>query len=232
MQIIGHRGASGYEPENTLASFKRALMLGVDMIELDVYVIKSGELVVMHDNTVNRTTNGTGRIENLSFQQLRHLNAGHGEKVPLLSEVLDLVNKKVPVNIELKGRGTAEPVADMIEAYISKKDWADDLFLVSSFNHSELITFMKLQPTIHAGALFVGRPRHLLTAIKKEGAYSVNLNATFITNKTVQEAHSQGLRVFAYTVNGEKVADRMEALHVDGIFTNYPDKIALHIAHT
>src|SRR5690242_11883524 len=95
MQIIGHRGASGYEPENTLASFKEALALGVDMIELDVYVIKTGELVVMHDSTVNRTTNGTGRVEALSLKELRQLDAGAGEKVPLLSEVLDLVNKAV-----------------------------------------------------------------------------------------------------------------------------------------
>lgn len=226
MQIIGHRGASGYEPENTLASFKEALALGVDMIELDVYRIRTGEIVVMHDDTLNRTTNGTGRTEDMSLSQLRKLDAGHGQKVPLLSEVLDLVDKRVPVNIELKGKGTAAPVARLIETYVSKRGWTDNLFLVSSFHHAELITFMKLRPSVHAGALFIRKARRSIAAIKKEGDYSINLNATFITNKTVQEAHAQGLRVFAYTVNNKRSARRMDALHVDGIFTNYPDRVA------
>lgn len=226
MQIIGHRGASGYEPENTLAAFEKALELGVDMIELDVYTLKTGELVVIHDATVNRTTNGTGRVEEFTLKQLRQLHVENGEKIPLLSEVLDLVNRKVPVNIELKGRDTAEPVAKLIDTYVSTKGWTNDLFLVSSFHRTELIKFIKLQPSVHAGALFVGRTKRFLTATKRGGEYSLNLNAFFITNKTVEKAHAQGLKVFAYTVNNQRTADRMKALHVDGIFTDYPDKFA------
>jgi glycerophosphoryl diester phosphodiesterase len=226
MQIIGHRGAPGYEPENTLASFEKALALGVDMIELDVYALKTGELVVMHDATVDRTTNGTGRVEKFSLKQLHKLHAGNDERIPLLSEALDLVNKKVPINIELKGKNTAGPVAELIDSYVSTKGWTYDLFLVSSFRRTELAKFMKLNPSVHAGALFVARAKRFLTAARKGSEYSLNLNALFITNKTVKEAHRQGLKVFAYTVNSKKMADHMNALHVDGIFTNYPDRVS------
>jgi len=101
---IGHRGAMGYEPENTLRSFKKALDLKVDMIELDVYVCKSDELIVIHDDKVDRTTNGQGYVVNKTFEELRTLDAGKNEKIPTLSEVLNLVNRKAKLNIELKGK--------------------------------------------------------------------------------------------------------------------------------
>ena len=94
MIIIGHRGAMGYEPENTLRSFQKALDLGVDMIEFDVHLCKSGELVVFHDEKVNRTTNGQGYIAQKSLEKLKELDAGQGEKIPTLEEVLDLVKGK------------------------------------------------------------------------------------------------------------------------------------------
>ena len=124
MQIIAHRGASGYKPENTLASFQKAISLGVDMIELDVFAIRSGEVVVHHDKKVNRTTNGTGNISDYTWSELRLLDAGDGQRIPLLTEVLDLVNGRIPINIELKGHGIAEPVATIIDSYISKKAMA------------------------------------------------------------------------------------------------------------
>jgi glycerophosphoryl diester phosphodiesterase len=119
MQIIGHRGASGYEPENTLRSFQKAIDLGVEMIELDVYTCKSGELVVMHDDKVNRTTNGNGYVFNMTLTELKTLDAGKGEKVPTLVEVFDLINKKIAINVELKGEGTAESTAELIQKYIT-----------------------------------------------------------------------------------------------------------------
>ena len=122
MQIIAHRGASGTEPENTLRSFSRSLTMNIDAIELDVHLTKDKKLVVIHDNSVKRTTNGKGYVKNLMFKQLRELNAGLDEKIPLLEEVFDLVNKKVMIHIELKGTGTARPVAKLIEEYV-KKGW-------------------------------------------------------------------------------------------------------------
>ena len=108
--IIGHRGACGYEPENTLVSFARAVNMGVDMIELDVYACKTGELVVHHDDTVDRMTNGHGNVIDMSFAELRSLKVAGIEQIPTLSEVIDLIDHKVPIDIELKGPGTAKPI--------------------------------------------------------------------------------------------------------------------------
>ncbi len=129
MKIIGHRGACGYEPENTISSFKKALELGVDAIELDVYVLGRGELVVIHDDKVDRTTNGKGYVLDYSFEELRKLDAGNGQTIPTLEEVLDLVNMKTSVNIELKGTGTAKAVASTIYNYLAK-GWSEEQLMV------------------------------------------------------------------------------------------------------
>lgn len=230
MQIIGHRGASGYKPENTLISFKKALDMGVDMIELDVHLTADGKLVVIHDETVDRTTDGTGHVTSFSFEQIRQLDAGRGQKIPLLSEVVDLVNKQVPINIELKGKGSSAAVAKLITEYITTKGWTEDLFIVSSFDLEELEAFIKLMPQIHTGALYEGEPVRFLAFARREHTYSANFNSVFVTNKDVYRAHRSGLLVYVYTVNDGAEAQRMEQLHVDGIFSDYPDRMARMVA--
>jgi glycerophosphoryl diester phosphodiesterase len=230
MKIIGHRGAYGYEPENTLASFKKAIELDVDMIELDAYVLAGGELVVMHDDKVDRTTNGTGYVVDFTLEDLRSLDAGNGEKVPLLSEVLDLVNKKMPVNIELKGVGTAEYVARLLHLYKTEKGWSDDLFFVSSFNHVELAEFTRLMPTVQTGALIVGIPLTYAAFAEELGSVSVNLDLEFITPEFVSDAHRRNLKVFAFTVDDERDVKRLRTLGVDGIFSNFPDRARTYLA--
>lgn len=225
MLKIGHRGAMGYEPENTLRSFQKALDLGVDMVELDVYVLKAGELVVIHDDKVNRTTNGKGYVIDKSYEEIRFLDAGKGEKIPTLEEVFELVSKKVPINIELKGKNTAESVADLIKEYIEKRGWTVEHFLVSSFDHYELKRFKELMPKIRVGALITGIPIGYSDYAKSLDAYSVNLNLEFIDQKFVDDAHNKGFKVFVYTVNDEDDINRMRALGVDGLFSNYPDRI-------
>lgn len=225
MQIIAHRGASGHKPENTLASFQKAISLGVDMIELDVYVIRSGEVVVHHDKKVDRTTNGTGNISDYAWEELRELDAGHGQRIPLLTEVLDLINDRIPVNIELKGRRVAEPVADILDSYISRKQWRSEMFLVSAFDHAELKRFATLSPSVPVGALYRSRLRRLRRLIEGDNFISANFDARLITRRNVRDAHTNGLKVYAYTVNSKRSADRMRALKVDGVFTNYPDLI-------
>ena len=226
MKIIGHRGASGYKPENTLASFKEALALGVEMVECDVYVIKTGEVVVFHDSKLDRTTNGRGKIEEITFSELRKLDAGNGEPVPLLTEVLDLINKKAAINIELKGQGTATSVAKIITNYMQKKKWSKKLFLVSSLDHNELIGFNQLLPSISTSALFRFLPRGFWKITDKTNAISANVAARAITRRTVKAVHARGLKIFAYTVNSERQAKRMRLLKVDGIFSDYPDKVS------
>ena len=127
---IGHRGAKGLEPENTLRSIRKALDLGVDGVEIDVYSV-AGQLVVIHDETLERTTNGRGLVEEQSFDYLRSLDAGKGEKIPVLREVFDEVNRRAFINIELKGRHTAEPVMELIGEYTDGRGWVMGDFLVS-----------------------------------------------------------------------------------------------------
>ncbi len=230
MKVFGHRGASGYKPENTLASFSKAIDLKVDMIELDVQVLTSGELVVIHDNKVDRTTNGTGYVAEFTIEEFRKLDAGNGEKIPLLSEVLDLVNKAVPINIELKGLGAADKVAEMIGHYTKDNGWKSELFVVSSFNHVELQHFKTLMPNIAIGALTAGIPADYAAFAQRLDAFSVNPSAEFITPSFVKDAHSRGLEVHVFTVDDESEIKRMQALEVDGIFSNFTDKARQFLA--
>ncbi len=222
---IGHRGAVGYEPENTLLSFKKALELNVDMIELDVHVCKTGEVVVIHDDKVDRTTNGKGFVLKRTFQALRALDAGKGQKIPILQEVLDIVNRKAKINIELKGKGTAKPVSDIIEKYVKEKGWLDDDFLISSFNRHELQKFYQLNPKVRLGIL-IGRTAVGFERIaKKIHAYSVNTKMELVNKNFVDDARKKGLRVFVWTVNDFKDIERMKLLEVDGICSDFPDRL-------
>ena len=220
---IGHRGAMGHAPENTLASFRKALELGVPCVELDVHNV-DGNLVVLHDDRLERTTDGKGYLATHSFEQLRTLDAGSGEKIPTLTEVFELINKRAGVNIELKGPNTARPVAKFI-AGLRQQGWHDNLILVSSFNHRELETIKQLDPTIKLGALFVGLPVDDAEFAVRLGAYSVNPSLEFVDKRFVINAHSHGLRVFVFTVNHPEDISRMRELGVDGVFTNYPERV-------
>jgi len=222
---FGHRGAMGYAPENTLKSFKKAIDLNVDMIELDVYICKSGELVVIHDDKVDRTTNGKGYVIEKTLTELKKLDAGEAEKIPTLDEVLDFINRRVKVNIELKGENTANAVNEIIHKYVKEKDWDYDDFFVSSFNHYELKRFHILNKNIKLGALLVGIPIGYAKFAEKFNAYSVNLSLEFINKDFVDDAHRKGMKVFVWTVNDKDDMKRMKKLNVDGIFSNFPDMI-------
>ena len=134
---FGHRGARGHEPENTLRSVRKALELGADGIEVDVY-FADGQLVVMHDRTLGRTTNGSGFVTRKSFAYLRSLDAGRGERIPTLAEVFDTVTHRAVINVELKGPRTAAPVTALIDEYVRQRGWRYDEFLVSAFDHTQL----------------------------------------------------------------------------------------------
>lgn len=226
MQIIGHRGASGQQPENTLVSFQEAIAEGADMIELDVCALATGQVVVMHDNTVNRTTDGNGPITDFDLANLQKLDAGDGQHVPLLVEVLDLIHKRMPINIEIKGGGNiAELVSNIITHYVTQKNWSQNLFVVSSFDHKILRQFAALQPNIRLGVLYSNTPSRYWTNSKKHTVFSANMSAKNVTRDYVEQAHKRGFKVYVYTVNSKRQADRMRALKVDGVFTNYPAKL-------
>ncbi len=215
----------GYEPENTLLSFKKALELNVDMIELDVHVCKTGEVVVIHDDKVDRTTNGKGFVLKKTFHELTALDAGKGQKIPILQEVLDIVNRKAKINIELKGKGTARPVSDIIEKYVKEKGWLYDDFLISSFNRHELQKFYQLNPKVRLGILIARATTRFRQFAKKINAYSVNASMDLINKDFISGVRKKGLRVFVWTVNDFKDIERMKLLEVDGICSDFPDRL-------
>lgn len=222
---IAHRGASGYEPENTIRSFKKALTYSIDMIELDVRVCKSGELVVIHDDKVNRVTNGIGYVADMTFAELKKLDAGNGQAIPTIQETLNFIDRRIPVNIELKHKGTAKPVAECIKYYIENRNWLTNMFLVSSFDHYELKVFKSLYPEIRTSAIITGIPIGYTEFATKVDAYSVQIDIQFINQNYIDDAHERGLKVFAYTVNHEEDIKKICNMGVDGIISNYPDKL-------
>jgi glycerophosphoryl diester phosphodiesterase len=222
---IGHRGAAGYGPEDTLLSFKKALELNVDMFDLDVHICKTGELVVIHDEKVDRTTNGQGYVIDKTLAELKTLDAGQGEKIPSLVEVLDFIDKKVRINIELKSVGTAKLVSKLIKDYVKDKNWQYTDFFVSSFNHYELKEFSELTPAVEIGALITGIPIGLAGFAEKIKATAVNLNVEFINQEFIADAHRRGLKVFVFTVDDPDDIKKMKQLGVEGIFSNFPDRL-------
>ena len=223
---IGHRGAMGHAPENTLLSFKKALELGAPCVEVDVYHV-DGNLVVFHDDRLERTTNGSGYLLDHDFDYLRSLDAGAGERIPTLGEVFETVDLRAGVNIELKGPGTARPVVEFIST-LRKYGWRDDLILVSSFNHRDLEEVSRIDPRIRLGVLVAGLPMDDAAFAAALGAYSAHFSLKSIDRRFVEDAHSRGLRVFVFTVNHPEDISRMEGLGVDGVFTNYPERVLKH----
>jgi len=220
VSCIGHRGACGYEPENTLASFERAITMGCTWIELDVHFVEN-ELIVIHDSTLDRTTNGKGKIYDLSLAEIQSVDAGNGQHIPTLTQVLDLVDRRIGINIELKGRETAEPVNRLLSEYCDK-GWRRDQFQVSSFKHAELA---RCRDQWQLGALFHKAVPDYFEVTSELNAYSINLEKSLVTEAVVTQAHARGLKVFVYTVNEPKEIANLVKLQVDGIITNFPDRV-------
>ncbi len=225
MLCIGHRGAMGHEPENTLLSVRKALSLDVDAVEIDVYNVEDN-LVVIHDRNLSRTTNGTGYLTEKSFQYLRSLDAGKGEQIPTLREVIDTVNKQALINIELKGSNTAKLVVALIQEYLNQ-GWSEGDFVVSSFNHYELHQVKALAPQIKTGMLIYGLPWEYIAIAQKLQADIVIASLDYATVELIDAVHQHNLAVWIYTVNEPNDINRLRALQVDAIFTNYPERVIL-----
>ena len=223
MLCIGHRGAMGYEPENTLRSIAKALEIEVDAVEIDVYNVE-GQLIVIHDRDLSRTTNGKGYIEDCSLTYLRSLDAGKGERIPTLKEVVDRVDRQAKINIELKGSNTAELVVRLILKYI-KQGWSYEDFIISSFNHYELNRVKAIDPNLKTGMLIYGLPWGYIGIAQKLSADIVISGLDYVDAKLVAAVHQKNLQAWVYTVNRPQDIITMKELGVDGIFTNYPDLV-------
>lgn len=223
MQIIAHRGASGLAPENTLKAIRLALTLGAQAIEIDVQRA-DGELWVFHDRRLERCTNGGGVLTAQSRAYLAGLDAGEGETIPTLWQVMEAIAGKAELHIELKGAQTADEVARLTRRAEAELGFTPAHWVVSSFHHPELARFAALRPEIRLGALTSTIPLTLAKFAAELGAWSLNCDLDFVDEALVMDAHRRGLKVLVYTVDHTADLAALAAMGVDGIFTNRPDR--------
>ena len=219
--IIGHRGAAGLAPENTLKSFRLAEQLGVQAVELDVRLVE-GRLAVFHDSTLERTTNGTGTVRECCWTGLRSLDAGDGERVPELCEVFDALDSKTGVNVELKGEGTGEALARLLSAHGVRQP-----VLVSSFRASELADYREAGGEAQIGLLLAERDGDALQVVNRLGAWSVHLHDAIASPDYMAGFLDLGLKVLVYIINCNERCKALRALGVQGVFTDFPDRVTL-----
>ncbi|MDA1043984.1 MAG: glycerophosphodiester phosphodiesterase family protein [Verrucomicrobia bacterium] len=222
---IGHRGAAGHAPENTLASIRKAIQLGADWIEIDVHLCEQ-QLVVIHDFTLERTTNGRGPVNGFSLSYLRALDAGNGEQIPLLQEVLQLLPEPIGINIELKGVGTAEPVASLLKT-LSTTNVRN--VLVSSFDWPQLEAVRACAPTIPVAPLTKDDYANAVQFAASIEAHGINVGQAHLSAAQVNDARRRGLKIFTYTPNSDAEFCSALKLGVDGIITDYPDRLRKHL---
>lgn len=213
---VGHRGVMGVEPENTLRSFRHADRLGLDAIELDLHLSKDGALVVMHDTSVDRTTDGSGLIGDLTLAELRGLDAGLGERVPLFEEVVDAVG--APLQAEIKDVAAAQVLAEVI----SRRELHDRVTVIS-FHAEALRETRALLPDIPL-VLVAGRstPTAAERAVEL-GAYMVSCELRHLDESIVARCHEAGLKVISWTVNTPEDLERVRQLGLDGVVTDQPE---------
>lgn len=224
--VIGHRGAMGYETENTLASVQKALDLGVDMIEIDVFKIKSGEIVVFHDETLDRISNAPGKIEEYYIGDLNQVILDGNHRIPMLQDVLKLIDNRVALNIELKGANTADRVNFITDFYIKKRGWSQENIVISSFDWNQLKETRKLNAEVAIAVLTEDENLdEAITMAKELNAVAVNPWYKTLSAEKVKEVQNEGFKVYTYTVNEPEDLKLMVDYGVDGIFTNYPDRI-------
>ncbi|KYH42067.1 MAG: glycerophosphoryl diester phosphodiesterase [Candidatus Bathyarchaeota archaeon B26-2] len=218
VRVIGHRGAAGLEPENTLRSIKRAIDLGADEVEVDVRVTRDGHLVVIHDETVERTTDGHGYVKDLTFNEIRRLDAGLGEAVPTLEEVLNLTQGILVLNVELKVPEALRPTLRVIEEKNAESD-----VVVISFIHDLLGEIHRLNPQIETGALFSAVPDDIFVRASEVHAKGIYIQYRNVNAELVEEAHREGLKIGVWTVNSVEEMRRMIRMGVDAVTTDRPD---------
>ncbi len=217
MLKVGHRGARAYEPENTLRSFRKAVELGVDAVELDVRMTKDGEIVVIHDAEVDRTTNGKGLVHDLTLQEIKQLVIEKDERIPKLEETLDFLDQKVKVLVELKETGFEDKVVKLI-----KDRGLEEKVIVVSFLEDALRKIRQLSKEVETGLIYSRHKNPLKAALELEANYLLPLYR-FTHSAEVKKAHENRLKVVVWTINDpEEVLEYMKK-GVDGIVSDRPD---------
>jgi len=235
-KIIGHRGASAYAPENTIASFNKALELGCRFVEFDVMCSVDGEPFIFHDDNLKRTTNGRGDIGKVESEYLRSLDAGSwfskrykGEPIPHFKDMIDWLSANgVQANIEIKPYpGTDEQTAVTVLSHINRYWPADkQLPLVSSFSWEALLMCRSIAPEMPLGLLFHSWDKDWLQKAKQLECYSIHFNRRILTEDRVKAVKEQGYVVYSYTVNRKRLANKLFKWGVDAVFSDYPELLA------
>tara|TARA_B100000780_G_C20994401_1_gene397724 strand:+ start:35 stop:775 length:741 start_codon:yes stop_codon:yes gene_type:complete len=223
--VFGHRGAKGHIAENTLSSIQKAIELGVDGIEVDVFRCGSGELVVFHDRSVEKLTNGIGFIEQMSLNSIKKLNVLDQGKIPTLNEVLDLIDGQVILNIELKGSNTSFLTHQLLNSYFKSSNWKPEKIIISSFDWDELRAFYQLNKEIKIAILTEDDPVDAIPIAKELNAFSINPNHILLTKLNAAKIKSENISIYPWTVNEILDINKMKKIGVDGIITDYPEKV-------
>ncbi len=252
---IAHRGASAYAPEHTLAAYRKALHMGADYLEIDLQMTKDGHLVAMHDNTVNRTTNGTGAVKDLTLLQVKRLDAGSwfnkkypqyaedsyaGQKVPLLEEIFQTFGKRAKYYIEIKSPetnpGMEEKLIHLIKRYkLFAGDGRGQPVIIESFSSASLVKIHKLEPRLPLVQLLWFMSPSLLQDFElwriRSYAIGVAPNYSYLTAAYINKAHSFGLAVHPYTVDDQSDMEKLIGWGADGLITNMPNRLrqVLHL---
>lgn len=224
--VIAHRGASGYRPENTMPAFALAVEQRADMVETDLHRTRDGSIVVTHDEEL-AGLGGVGEIADASLAEVRALDAGGGERVPTLDELLDGFGARIAFNLELK-RGTRGPYEGLEAGALAAVEARGLLpgTLFSSFYDPVLARLRELAPAARLGLLISVRfPRDIVARARALAAEAIHPEAPLVDRRLVEEAHAAGLRVLVFTVDAEDEMRRLLALGVDGLFTNLPDRM-------
>lgn len=231
-KIYGHRGASAYAPENTMAAFKKAVELGADGIELDIHLTKDGEIIIIHDEKVDRTTDCEGMVRSFTLEELQKLDAGSwfdekfkDEKIPTLKEVLELIkNTSLILNIEIKvGYRLYPHIEEKLIALLKEYNMLDRC-IISSFDHYSLVKIKELDPNIKTGVLYMSslyKPWNYAKIIKADALHPHYLT---VTKELIQGTFMNNLPINTYTVNDDKTLRNLAEAKITGIITNYPDK--------
>lgn len=217
--IVGHKGAAGYAPENTLTSFREAIKIGCDRTELDVRLTKDNQLVVIHDREVSKLTDGIGLVSEMSLTELKKLRCSGNEYIPTLQEVIDVCRDKIDLQIELKAEGTPQLVNELIMNNSLEKQ-----VVITSFNSSWLAEIKTLNPKLPVGLLFY-TDEVMVNIWNLINNIPLDFLAPFsgiITKDFVGEVHNLGKKVYAYHVNNKELGDKLIAMGVDEIGTDFP----------
>lgn len=229
---IGHRGAAGTHPENTMVSFHRAVELGAHGVEFDVHRTMDGQLVVIHDAAVDRTTNGSGLVMAMSLAEIQALDAGvkkgaeyAGERVPTLRALIRETPPELFLFLELKAGSVHYPGIEEEILAVLREEGAMNRVQISSFDHQGLKRIHQLEPGLPLGMLFASNLLDPVALAREIGCDAIHPPWEWVTEEMVEKAHAAGLKVNTWTVNHPFAIARVKHLGVDGIMSDFPDRL-------